>query len=141
LGGFMLANPEDSAVEFWHHLEQARRLKVDLPIFFISTPYPGTELRKEIKKLELLTNPNDYSRYTCFEANLKTKNLSSEDIDDLEWRLYHEWYKTLGWFLWNNLKKHYPIYTIKTILRTYPKQLMNSLRLGARFKPYSVIRK
>jgi radical SAM superfamily enzyme YgiQ (UPF0313 family) len=141
LGGFMLANPEDSAVEFWHHLEQARRLKVDLPIFFISTPYPGTELREEIKKLDLLTNPNDYSRYTCFEANLKTKNLSSEDIDDLEWRLYHEWYKTLGWFLWNNLKKYYPIYTIKTILRTYPKQLMNSLRLGARFKPYSVIRK
>jgi radical SAM superfamily enzyme YgiQ (UPF0313 family) len=140
IGGFMLGNPEDSAVEFWHHLEQARRLKIDLPIFFISTPYPRTELREELMGLGLVTNPKDYSRYSCFEANIRTKNLSAEDIDELEWRLYHEWYKTTDWFLWNNLKKHYPIYTIKTILKTYPKHLMNILRLSARFKPYSVVR-
>jgi radical SAM superfamily enzyme YgiQ (UPF0313 family) len=140
IGGFILGNPEDSVAEFWYHLEEARRLKIDLPIFSISTPYPGTELREELKKLGLLTNPDDYSRYTCFEANIKTKNLSSEDIEDLEWRLYHEWYKTMGWFFWNNIKKHYPIYTIKAILKTYPKHFLNRLRVGARFKPYSVIR-
>jgi len=141
LGGFVLGNPEDSEAEFWHHLEQARRLKVDLPIFFISTPYPGTELREELRKLGLITNADDYSRYTCFEANIKTKNLSPEDIDELEWRLYHEWYRTFGWFLWNNLKKHYPMYTIKTILKTYPKHLLNTLGLGAKFKPYSVVKR
>jgi anaerobic magnesium-protoporphyrin IX monomethyl ester cyclase len=140
IGGFMLGNPEDSEVEFWHHLEQARRLKIDLPIFFLSTPYPGTELREELKKLGLLTNPDDYSKYTCFEANIKTKNLSPEDIDELEWQLYHEWYNTIGWFFWNNLKKHYPLYTIKAILKTYPKHLLNALGVAARFKPYSVIR-
>ncbi len=141
LGGFMLGNPEDSTAEFWYHLEQARRLKVDLPIFFLSTPYPGTKLREELRKLGLITNADDYSRYTCFDANIRTKNLSSEDIDELEWRLYHEWYKTFGWFLWNNIKKQYPIFTIKTILKTYPKHLLNTLGLGAKFKPYSVVKR
>jgi hypothetical protein len=49
----MLENPKDSAAESWQHLEQARRLKVDPPIFFISTPYPRTELREELMKLGL----------------------------------------------------------------------------------------
>jgi len=61
-----------------------------------------------------------------FEANIRAKNLSAEDIEELEWRLYHEWYKTVGWFFWNNLKKHYSIYTIKTVLKTYPRHLLNT---------------
>lgn len=131
-GGFILANPEDTEEDFWDVFNMAKGLKVDLPLFFLSTPYPKTRLREDLMKMHLVTNMDDYSKYSCFSANIRAKSLSSDDVDFLEWRMYQRWFNEWGWFRWNNIRAHYPQYLLKVIMKLYPRHLMKCflLRLG-----------
>ena len=40
--GLIGGNPDDDEEDLWENFKLARRLKVDFPIFYISTPYPKT---------------------------------------------------------------------------------------------------
>jgi radical SAM superfamily enzyme YgiQ (UPF0313 family) len=122
-GGFILGNPEDKEEDFWYNFRQAKELKVDIPIFFTATPYPKTKLREELKAKGLITNPDDYSKYSCFSANIKTESLSSEQIEFLIWKMYQSWFSEKSWFFWNNISKHYPLYLMKMIFQLYPRYL------------------
>ena len=73
--GLIGGNPDDDEEDLWENFNLARRLKVDFPIFYISTPYPKTEMRAELEEMGLVTN-NDFTRYDGLHANLKTKHLS-----------------------------------------------------------------
>ncbi|VVB68392.1 Radical SAM superfamily protein [uncultured archaeon] len=46
--GLIGGNPDDDREDLWENFHLARRLKVDFPIFYISTPYPGTQMREEL---------------------------------------------------------------------------------------------
>jgi len=88
MGGFVLGNPEDGEEDFWRNFEFAKSLKLDAPLFFIATPYPKTALREALMGEGLVTNPDDFSKYTTYRANVRTRYLSSEDIERLEVRMY-----------------------------------------------------
>jgi len=88
MGGFVLGNPDDTEDDFWENLEFARKLKLDGPLFFIATPYPKTPLREALMREGLVTNPDDFSRYTTYRANVRTRHLSSEEIERLGVRMY-----------------------------------------------------
>ena len=73
--GLIGGNPDDDEEDLWENFSLARRLKVDFPIFYISTPYPKTEMRAELEEMGLVTN-SDFTRYDGLHANLKTRHLS-----------------------------------------------------------------
>ncbi len=84
----------------------ARRLKVDFPIFYISTPYPKTQMRAELEEMGLVTN-SDFTRYDGLHANLKTKHLSEEEVAYITWQMNARYYDR-EWFWYNKVKKLYP---------------------------------
>ena len=88
MGGFVLGNPEDGEEDFWRNFEFAKSLKLDAPLFFVATPYPKTALREALMGEGLVTNPDDFSKYTTYRANIRTRYLSSEDIERIEVRMY-----------------------------------------------------
>ncbi|HID11207.1 MAG TPA: B12-binding domain-containing radical SAM protein [Candidatus Latescibacteria bacterium] len=88
MGGFVLGNPDDTEEDFWENFEFAQRLRLDGPLFFIATPYPKTPLRETLMEEGLITNPDDFSMYTTYRANVRTRHLSSEDIERIEVRMY-----------------------------------------------------
>ena len=77
--GLIGGNPEDDAEDIWENFRLARRLKVDIPIFYISTPYPKTQMRAELEEMGLVTR-NDFTKYDGLHANLKTRHLSDEEM-------------------------------------------------------------
>ena len=92
IGGFILGNPDDSEDTIWANFEYARELGVDIAYFFLLTPHPGTVIREELIEKGLVTNLNDYSRYTGFDACVKTNHLSSDRLNQLRDEIGYRWY-------------------------------------------------
>ncbi len=92
IGGFILGNPDDSERTIWANYEYARELGVDIAYFFLLTPHPGTVIREELIEKGLVTNLRDYSKYTGFEACVKTEHLSSQRLKQLRDEIGYRWY-------------------------------------------------
>lgn len=132
--GLIGGNPDDDANDLWENFRLARRLKVDIPIFYISTPYPKTQMRSELKEMGLVTR-NDFTKYDGLHANCKTRHLSDEEIQYITWEMnarYYDW----DWLRYNKVKRLYPKWFAKEALRLapfYAKRKL-SLALGLRSK-------
>jgi len=92
IGGFILGNPEDSERTIWSNFEYARELGVDIAYFFLLTPHPGTVIREELIAQGMVTNLHDYSKYTGFDACVRTKHLSAEKLNQLRNEIGYLWY-------------------------------------------------
>ncbi len=104
--GLISGNPDDDEEDIWENFRLARRLKVDFPIFYISTPYPKTQMRAELEEMGLVTN-NDFTRYDGLHANLKTKHLSEEEVQFITWQMNARYYD-MKWLRYNKVKRIYP---------------------------------
>jgi radical SAM superfamily enzyme YgiQ (UPF0313 family) len=115
VGGFIFGNPDDDENLLLSNFEFAKKLKVDIPLFNVITPYPKTPIREDLLNMGLITNLNDYTRYDCWEVNVKTKHLSTEQIykirDDMSLRYPFESGAIYNFF------KEYPGYTMKLGLK------------------------
>ncbi|MDD4651849.1 MAG: radical SAM protein [Methanothrix sp.] len=116
--GLIGGNPDDDEEDLWENFRLARRLKVDFPIFYISTPYPGTEMRAELEEMGLVTN-SDFTRYDGLHANLRTKHLSEEEVQFITWQMNARYYD-LEWMRYNKVKKLYPKWFAREIRRLAP---------------------
>ena len=116
--GLIGGNPDDDEGDLWENFKLARKLKVDFPIFYISTPYPKTEMRAELEEMGLVTN-SDFTRYDGLHANLKTKNLSEEEVAYITWQMNARYYD-LEWFRFNKVKKLYPRWFANEVRRLAP---------------------
>lgn len=137
--GLIGGNPDDDAEDIWANFKLARRLKVDVPIFYISTPYPKTQMRAELEEMGLVAN-NDFTKYDGLHANLNTRHLSAEDVQYITWEMNARYYN-LEWFRYNKVKRLYPKWFIRETLRLapfYAKRKM-ALMLGMR-KPKDFFR-
>jgi radical SAM superfamily enzyme YgiQ (UPF0313 family) len=92
IGGFILGHPDDSAETIRANFEYARELGVDIAYFFLLTPYPGTVIREELIEKGMVTNMHDYSRYTGFDACVKTNFLSSDRLNQIRDEIGYRWY-------------------------------------------------
>lgn len=116
--GLIGGNPEDDSDNIWENFRLARKLKVDVPIFYISTPYPKTQMRAELEEMGLVTK-NDFTKYDGLHANCRTKHLSDEEIQYITWEMnarYYNW----EWFRYNKVKRLYPKWFAKEALRLAP---------------------
>ena len=116
--GLIGGNPDDTEEDLWENFHLARRLKADFPIFYISTPYPKTQMRGELEEMGLVTC-NDFTKYDGLHANLKTRHLSQEQVQYITWQMnarYYDW----QWLRYNKVKKLYPKWFAREMKRLAP---------------------
>jgi anaerobic magnesium-protoporphyrin IX monomethyl ester cyclase len=130
--GLIGGNPEDDAEDLWSNFKLARELKVDIPIFYISTPYPKTEMREELAELGLIAS-DDYRYYDGLHANLNTKHLTAEEVQYITWEMNARYYD-LEWFRYTKIKRLYPKWFLKETLRLAPFYAKRKLGLLLRLK-------
>jgi anaerobic magnesium-protoporphyrin IX monomethyl ester cyclase len=81
MGGFIIGNPDDDREDIREVFRAARTLRIDLPYVQCVTPYPGTQIRAELVAAGLVTNLDDFSKYTGFICNVKTRNLTNRQLN------------------------------------------------------------
>uniref|UniRef100_C6E438 Radical SAM domain protein n=1 Tax=Geobacter sp. (strain M21) TaxID=443144 RepID=C6E438_GEOSM len=81
MGGFIVGNPDDGREEIREVFRASRRLRVDLPYVQCVTPYPGTRIRQELLEQGLVTNPDRLERYTGFMCNVRTRRLTTRQLN------------------------------------------------------------
>jgi anaerobic magnesium-protoporphyrin IX monomethyl ester cyclase len=130
--GLIGGNPEDDESDLWSNYELARKLKVDIPIFYINTPYPKTEMREELAEMGLIAC-DDYRFYDGLHANLNTKYLTAEEVQYITWEMNARYYD-LEWFRYTKIKRLYPKWFLKETLRLAPFYAKRKLGLLLRLK-------
>lgn len=133
-GGLIFGNPEDREADFRETLRVARELRLDIPVFYLLTPYPQTRLRAEAVQQGLVAGgSSEWARYDCFHP-MRTKNLSSDEVGFLHWQACETWFDHLGWLFYNKVKKHYPAYCLKMIAGIWPRHLWKRILCTLRIK-------
>jgi hypothetical protein len=70
------------------------------------TPYPGTEMRRELLESGSVTNPYDFKWYNGYWSQVKTKHLSSKQLLFERWKARRE---ILGlWYADGEFQRNYP---------------------------------
>ena len=132
IGGFIVGNPDDREEDVRATYRYVKTIGVDHGIVQCLTPYPKTELRRQLLEAGLVTNPDDLDRYNGFIPNVRTKHLTQRDLARIMTgagiRLYWDpryvfqngiWKacpaQTL-WMFWNNLKYIFTGYAGKMFL-------------------------
>jgi len=121
-GGLVLGTPDDTKEDLWTNYTLAKSMGVDLPIFFISTPYPATRLREEMLAEGLITNVDDFSKYDGLTANIRTRHLSDKQLQYETWKMFAKYYD-VRWLLHTRVVRNYPLWSLKTILKLYPRYI------------------
>jgi radical SAM superfamily enzyme YgiQ (UPF0313 family) len=122
-GGIIIGNPEDTEEKVWANYEYAKKLGMDFPVFGILTPYPKTPIRDKLLKQGLIVNLHDYSKYNCFNANLRTKHLSPERLSQLRQEI-ETMYPIKSGSIWRLLRE-FPLYFAKLIPQSLIKEPKN----------------
>ena len=121
-GGFIIGLPEDTRESIWQNYHFARRMKIDDPIISVITPYLNTDMRNNLNEQGLITNKDDLCFYDTVQTNIKTKNLSSEEITYIFWEMYSKYFD-LEYLKFNQFRKVYPLFFWKLILKELPKTI------------------
>ena len=130
--GLIGGNPDDDATDLWNNFKLARDFKVDIPIFYISTPYPKTEMQSELEDMGLIAT-NDYRYYDGLHATLNTLHLTAEEVQYITWEMNARYYN-LEWLRYNKIKKLYPRWFLKESLRLLPFYAKRKLGLFLKLK-------
>ncbi len=106
VGGFIFGYPDDNEHTLLENYRYALKMGIDIPLFNILTPHLKTGLRDELLKEGLVTNQHDYSLYNHYHCNVRTKNLTGEELYRLR----------------NKLDARYPLESgaVFRLFRTYP---------------------
>jgi anaerobic magnesium-protoporphyrin IX monomethyl ester cyclase len=120
LGGFIVGMPDDDEKSLWDIFNDARELKIDIPVFSILIPQPKTEIRDELMAQGLVTNTDDYQKYDLTIPNIKTKYLSPEDLGRITQKMYDNYLVNLNYIWFNQVRRLYPAYFWKTALMQIP---------------------
>ena len=126
-GGFIVALPDDTEEKIWNNFHFAREIKLDAPFFFVATPHLKTEFRKNLIEEKVVTNLHDFCFYNGLQVNVRTKSLSSEQISYILSKMNGK-YGDFEYIKFNKIKKIYPIFFWKTLLKNIPRMMTNKLR-------------
>lgn len=86
VGGMIIGHPDDREDSIAQNYAFFAQNNIDFFADQILTPYPKTAMRDDMLNAGLVTNIDDFSRYNCFWANVKTKYLSSDDLQFFRWK-------------------------------------------------------
>jgi len=122
IGGMIVGMEDDTADDVYANFDFFRELEIDWLGDQILQPYPKTQLREEWFAKDLITNPDDYRRYDGYWANVRTRHLSSNDLQFHRWRAKTR-YECLERPKALTLRKH-PIYGRIQNYLIYPAQYL-----------------
>ncbi|MEW6356636.1 MAG: radical SAM protein [Planctomycetota bacterium] len=88
IGGIIVGHPDDREEDIAPNYEFLRDNEVEYYLDQIICPYPKTASRDDLLELGAVTNPDDYRYYNGFWANVRTKHLTSDELQFLKWK-YH----------------------------------------------------
>ncbi len=119
VGGMIIGHPDDNEESIAENYAFFVKNNIDFFADQILTPYPKTGMRADMIEKGLVTNLDDFSKYNCFWANVKTNRLSPDDLQFLRWkynRKYRNYICTTPAFI-----KNYPLayYSRAYVLRPY----------------------
>ena len=95
MGGMIFGFPDDTESDIINNYRFLKSIKADTAYCQILTPYPKTVLRQQLMDNNLITNTDDYKLYNGLWANVKTKHLTSEQLQYMVW--YHREVE-MGWW-------------------------------------------
>ena len=95
MGGLIFGFPDDDEQAIIENYQFLKSTGADTAYCQILTPYPKTEMRRQLLDQGLVTNIDDYRWYNGLWANVKTKHLESVQLQYLFW--YHK-QTVLGWW-------------------------------------------
>jgi radical SAM superfamily enzyme YgiQ (UPF0313 family) len=95
VAGMIFGFPDDDEEDIIENYRFLKSIDADTSYCQILTPYPKTVMRQHLLDEGLVTNPDDYTRYNGMWANVKTRHLTSEQLQYLVW--YHQ-QKVMGWW-------------------------------------------
>ncbi|MBW2119278.1 MAG: B12-binding domain-containing radical SAM protein [Deltaproteobacteria bacterium] len=95
MGGLIFGFPDDDEQAIIENYKFLKSTGADTAYCQILTPYPKTEMRRQLLDQGLVTNIDDYKWYNGLWANVKTKHLESDRLQYLFW--YHK-QTVLGWW-------------------------------------------
>ncbi len=95
VGGMIFGFPGDDEQDIIDNYRFLKSTAADTAYCQILTPYPRTEMRRQLAAEGLVVNRDDYSRYNGMWANVRTRHLSAERLQYLFW--YHR-QQVLGWW-------------------------------------------
>lgn len=90
-GGFIVGNPDDTWEDVQALIKMSRKLPIDIAQFTIITPYPGTELYRYAWEAGLIEEM-DFAEYCECEPAMRTPNLSTVELMELEIKAYIKFY-------------------------------------------------
>jgi radical SAM superfamily enzyme YgiQ (UPF0313 family) len=106
IGGFILGCDADTKEIFDKTIEFVHETGIDGCQFTIMTPFPGTRLYEQVRKEGrlLYTNyPNDWVRYNAYEAVIKPRNMTVDELVS-GWRKVYDATSTMGTSLIRGVK-------------------------------------
>ena len=95
MGGLIFGFPDDDEQAIIDNYRFLKSTEADAAYCQILTPYPKTEMRRQLLDQDLVTNTDDYKWYNGLWANVKTRHLESDQLQYLYW--YHK-QTVLGWW-------------------------------------------
>ncbi len=138
IGGLIFGFPEDDEQSIIENYEFFKEIGADAAYCQIITPYPKTGMRENLLAEDLITNKNDLKKYNGLWANVRTKYLSS---DELQYQFWYQRQVVLGW--WNppaSLRKQGRLWTwiwrflMKPFLKLRYRRIMKKIGWEGRFK-------
>jgi len=129
IGGLILGLPNDDEKSLQKMYDYALDIGIDVPIFFVLTPYPKTKIREELLDENLITNLSDYDKYDTYNVNIKTKHLSSEELFRIKNKMEYKYVLQSG-FVWTFIGR-YPLFFFKMLfkqLTKHPKIILNFVK-------------
>jgi radical SAM superfamily enzyme YgiQ (UPF0313 family) len=96
MGGFIIGSPDDTAEDLIEQFRFMEEEALDAYLVQVLTPYPKVPMTAELEGQGLIVN-RDLRRYSGHFANVRTKHLSSRDIDYLRWK-HFPYYRSFRWF-------------------------------------------
>jgi anaerobic magnesium-protoporphyrin IX monomethyl ester cyclase len=137
-GGFIIGAPTDSRETIKDLVEQIRVMDLDVPHLGILVPLPGTELTQELGERGLITNLDDYSKYSFDFANIRTEHLSAKELVRLRnWAhasLYLDPRIRAGRHFYKQLARPYMLLTVYSYLRQMLGSAINKEPTAQRFR-------
>jgi anaerobic magnesium-protoporphyrin IX monomethyl ester cyclase len=97
-----------------------------LPLFYLLTPYPKTVLREELLAQGLVTNPDDFAKYTGLHANVRTAHLTVDELQREVWQMVAKFYGR-DWMRYTVIKRVYPWWFVRKSIAVLPNVLRRKL--------------
>jgi len=86
IAGLINGMPQDDAESIRENYEFIRDLGITSVMDQLLTPYPKTEIRKEMVAAGLVANHGDFRWYDGYFANVRTQHLTPERLNFVRWK-------------------------------------------------------